>query len=113
MLSHLKIFTFLFSPGLNTLDDVTCISLKRRLLLCGTNCGALLVFPADAVDADSASRHSKLDCEARPLAKMKISMEPIVRVDIGFTDSQILLYYKTYTENLSCISLPSQAVFSL
>jgi len=99
-------------PGLNTSDDVTCIALKRRLLLCGTNCGALLVFSADQVDTESLSGHSKLDCESRPLAKMKISMEPIVKVDIGFSDDQVLLYYKTYTEDLSCISLPSKVSFS-
>ena len=100
-------------PGLNTSDDVTCISLKRRLLLCGTNCGALLVFSADGLDSESISRHSKLDCEARPVAKIKISMEPIVKVDLAFDDNQILLYYKTYTEDLSCISLQSYVSFSL
>ena len=91
---------------------MTCIALKRRLLLCGTNNGALLVFAADKEDPDSNSRHSNLDCEARPLAKMKISMEPIVKVDIGFANSEILLYYKTYTEDLSCISLTSEVSFN-
>jgi len=99
-------------PGLSTSDDVTCICLKRRLLLCGTNAGSLLVFSADELDSDSASRHSKLDCETKPLAKMKISLEPIVKVDLGFADNEILLYYKTYTEDLSCISLSSQFSFS-
>ena len=80
--------------------------------MCGTNNGALLVFPADTLDTDSVSGHSKLECETKPLAKMKISLEPIVKVDIGFCDNQILLYYKTYTEDLSCISLPSQVIFS-
>ena len=98
--------------GLSTSDDVTCICLKRRLLLCGTNAGSLLVFSADELDSDSASRHSKLNCETKPLAKMKISLEPIVKVDLGFADNEILLYYKTYTEDLSCISLSSQFSFS-
>lgn len=103
----------MFCSGLSTSDDVTCIVLKRRLLLCGTHCGALLVFAADQVDQDSVSRHSNLDCETRPLAKMKISMEPIVKVDIGFANNKVLLYYKTYTEDLSCIALPSQVSFNL
>ena len=81
-------------------------------MLCGTNNGALLVFPADTFDTDSVTRHSKLECETKPLAKMKISMEPIVRVDIGFCENQILLYYKTYTEDLSCISLTPQVKFT-
>jgi len=98
-------------PGLSTADDVTCIVLKRRLMLCGTNCGALLVFSADNVDSKSASKHSKIDFDSKPLAKMKISMEPIVKVDLGFTDTEILLYYKTYTEDLSCISLQSEMSF--
>ena len=101
-----------YCPGLSTSDDVTCISLKRRLLLCGTNNGALLVFAADKEDPYSNSRHSLIDCEAKPLAKMKISTEPIVKVDIGFANSEILLYYKTYTEDLSCISLPSEVTFN-
>jgi len=95
-------------PGLSTADDVTCIALKRRLMLCGTNCGALLVFAADKQDSESTSQHSKIDFDSKPLAKMKISMEPIVKVDIGFTENKILLYYKTYTEDLSCISLQSE-----
>ena len=82
--------------GLSTSDDVTCISLKRRLLLCGTNNGALLVFAADKEDPLSKSRHSNLDCEVRPLAKMKISTEPIVKVevnlvsDVSCTNKQLL-----------------------
>ena len=71
------------------------------------------MFAADTFDHDSVSRHSNLDCETRPLAKMKISMEPIVKVDIGFANNKILLYYKTYTEDLSCISLPAQVSFNL
>eukprot|EP00092_Neocalanus_flemingeri_P030171 GFUD01032749.1.p1 GENE.GFUD01032749.1~~GFUD01032749.1.p1 ORF type:complete len:474 (-),score=77.39 GFUD01032749.1:115-1536(-) len=98
-------------PGLSTADDVTCIVLKRRLVLCGTNCGALIVFSADQEDSESASKHSRIEFDSKPLAKMKISMEPIVKVDIGFTDSEILLYYKTYTEDLSCISLQSEMSF--
>ena len=94
--------------GLSTSDDVTCIVLKRRLMLCGTNCGALLVFSADQQDAESTSKHSKIEFESKPIAKIKISMEPIVKVDLGFTKSEILLYYKTYTEDLSCISLRSE-----
>jgi len=95
-------------PGLSTADDVTCIVLKRRLILCGTNCGALLVFSADQQDSQSNSKHSKIEFDSKPLAKMKISTEPIVKVDIGFTDSSILLYYKTYTEDLSCLALKSE-----
>jgi len=98
-------------PGLSTADDVTCIVLKRRLMLCGTNCGALLVFSADTQDSDSSSKHSKIDFESKPLKKIKISKEPIIKVDLGFTSTHILLYYKTYTEDLSCIGLESELCF--
>ena len=94
--------------GLSTADDVTCIAVKRRLMLCGTNCGALLVFAADQHDTESTSHHSKIDFDSKPLAKLKISMEPIVKVDLGFSESRIILYYKTYTEDLSCIFLQSE-----
>ena len=76
-------------------------------MLCGTNCGALLVFAADQHDTESTTQHSTIDFDSKPLAKLKISTEPIVKVDLGFTGSRILLYYKTYTEDLSCISLQS------
>ena len=85
--------------------------LKRRLILCGTNCGALLVFSVDQEDSESNSKHSRIEFDSKPLAKMKISAEPIVKVDLGFTDSEILLYYKTYTEDLSCICLQSEMSF--
>ena len=41
------------TAGESTSDDVTCIALKRRLLLCGTYTGALLVFAADQEDTVS------------------------------------------------------------
>lgn len=100
------------TAGESTSDDVTCIALKRRLLLCGTYTGALLVFAADQEDTDSVSRHSGLERDwavTQPLLKMKISNEPIVRVELGFTHGgSVLCYYKTYTEDLCCITLQSE-----
>lgn len=115
-------------PGLNSNDDVTCIAMQRRLILCGTLCGGLLIFSADNSDSKTANnktsgsagsrlsppRHSKLEFDSTPLAKLKVSSQAIVQVDIGFTDSSILLYYssnsnslKSGSDSISCLSLPS------
>merc|ERR1719222_1130942 len=122
-------------PGLNSNDDVTCITMQRRLILCGTLYGSLLIFPADSGASESATngksvakvnvkksksrklppKHSKLEFDSKPLAKLKVSNSAIVQVDIGFTESSILLYYssnskvasKSGSDHICCMALPS------
>ena len=90
-------------PGLNSNDDVTCIAMQRRLILCGTLYGSLLIFSADsasesntnnsksAVKAKNSNdnkrksrklppKHSKLEFDSKPLAKLKVSNSAIVQV---------------------------------
>lgn len=95
--------------GLNSNDDVTCIAMQRRLILCGTLCGGLLIFSADSSDSKTSNtskssgsellnldcsldyfsflgsrlsppRHSKLEFDSTPLAKLKVSSQAIVQV---------------------------------
>lgn len=122
-------------PGLNSNDDVTCITMQRRLILCGTLYGSLLIFSADSASESSTNsksvtkvknnnkrkprklppKHSKLEFDSKPLAKLKVSNSPIVQVDIGFTESSILLYYSSNTkvaskggsDHICCMALPS------
>ena len=51
----------MYLTGLNSNDDVTCITMQRRLILCGTLYGSLLIFSADsgnesATDAKSVAK---------------------------------------------------------
>merc|ERR1712004_327906 len=60
-------------------------------------------------------KHSKLEFDSKPLAKLKVSNSAIVQVDIGFTETSILLYYssnskvssKNGSDHICCIPLPS------
>ena len=90
---------------MSTADDVTCFVLKRRLMLCRTNCGALLVFSADTQVSDSASKHSKIDFESKPLKKIKISKEPIVIVKVEHSIIKLTVKIsRTSTLSLNCVS---------
>ena len=57
---------------------------------------------------DSVSRHSGLERDwavTQPLLKMKISNEPIVRVELGFTHGgSVLCYYKAQHTVFICFS---------
>ena len=100
--------------GLNSNDDVTCIAMQRRLILCGTLYGSLLIFSADSGTESNTSsksvrtvsnnsnininnnnnnkintlrksrklppKHSKLEFDSKPLAKLKVSNSAIVQV---------------------------------
>ena len=104
---------------MNSNDDVTCIAMQRRLILCGTLYGSLLIFSADSgTDSNTSSKpvrtvsnnsnininninnnnnnnnkintlrksrklppkHSKLEFDSKPLAKLKVSNSAIVQV---------------------------------
>ena len=102
---------------MNSNDDVTCIAMQRRLILCGTLYGSLLIFSADSsADSNASSKsvrtasnnsnininnnnnnnnnkintlrksrklppkHSKLEFDSKPLAKLKVSNSAIVQV---------------------------------
>ena len=42
---------------MNSNDDVTCIAMQRRLILCGTLYGSLLIFSADSgTDSNTSSK---------------------------------------------------------
>ena len=75
--------------------------MQRRLILCGTLYGSLLIFSADSASESSTNsksvtkvnnnnnkrkprklppKHSKLEFDSKPLAKLKVSNAPIVQV---------------------------------
>ena len=74
--------------------------MQRRLILCGTLYGSLLIFSADSASESSTNsksvtkvknnnkrkprklppKHSKLEFDSKPLAKLKVSNSPIVQV---------------------------------
>merc|ERR1719282_1228857 len=79
-------------PGLYSSSDITCLTIKRQILLCGTSCGSLLVFKARPKDAGYENSTSKFCFESPPLAKIKLSAIPITQVDLGFAEDAILFF---------------------
>jgi len=124
-----KLTRALDQDKLNPADDVWCLSLKRNILLCGTEGGCLVVFTCNKtelleenmlqqfdLDFQMKRGHSKIELEfdkyRTPAFKKMVTKKPILSVDIGFSGDKILLYYRTDIQNLSCLILKNDVRFS-
>ena len=99
-------------------DEVWCLSLRRNLLLCGTESGCLVLFSHSKTEAagqqpfqDVQLRkgHSVVeldyDCYSAPVFKKQVSTRPILSVDIGFGGGNLIIYYRTDIQTISCLTL--------
>ena len=99
-------------------DEVWCLSLRRNLLLCGTESGCLILFSHNKTEAAGRQPcqdvhlkkgHSVIeldyDCYTAPAFKKQVSTRPILSVDIGFGSGSLLIYYRTDIQTISCLTL--------
>ena len=99
-------------------DEVWCLALRRNLLLCGTESGCLILFNHTKTEAAGKqpfqSVHLKkghsvvelqYDCYKAPVFKQQVSTRPILSVDIGFGSDNLILYYRTDIQTISCLTL--------
>ena len=101
-------------------DEVWCLSLRRNLLLCGTESGNVILFTNNMSDSLAEQRqpfrefHLKrgpsviellYDCYKAPVFKRQVSNRPILSVDLGLENEKLLIYYRTDIQNISCLTL--------
>ena len=101
-------------------DEVWCLSLKRNLLLCGTESGCVILFTNNRSEGRGNERlpfkdfhlkkgHSVIeliyDCYKAPVFKRRVSNRPILSVDIGCEGEKVMIYYRTDIQNISCLTL--------
>merc|ERR1712223_1815571 len=79
----------------NPLEEVTCVALRRGLLLCGTEGGRILGFQCS--DRDSLGR-SKVelvfDVFKKPTIKIPASKKRILALDLGFKGGFLYIFYR-------------------
>ena len=101
-------------------DEVWCLSLRRNLLLCGTESGHVILFTNNLSDNKAEPRqpfkefqlkkgHSVIellyDCYKAPVFKRQVSNRPILSVDVGLESENLIIYYRTDIQNISCLTL--------
>merc|ERR1712080_313579 len=92
---------------LNPVDDVWCQALRRNLLVCGTEGGCIVMFNGLRTEPGSGETcedlllkqgHSVVELEFDkykvPVFKKVVSRKPILSVDVGFSDSQVFVYFR-------------------
>ena len=97
-------------------DEVWCLALRRNLLLCGTEAGCLVLYSHSQTEAAGRQPfqnvhlkkgHSvvELDYYRAPVFTKQVSTRPILAVDIGVGDENLILYYRTDIQTISCLTL--------
>ena len=76
--------------------------------MCGSETGCLQVFQLDQ-EEEGGERHSivKLARHEEPIANIRVSQKPIVHVDIGFRNENVLIFYQTSDRDLACVRIKS------
>lgn len=106
-----RLFRVLSQDGLASKDDIWCVALRRRLLVCGTETGSILLYEVEGEEAkdNEKGRHSFIDLgmEERPLANIRVAHKPVIHVDIAFNHEDVFIYYKTSNTDLACVKIKS------
>jgi len=122
-ISKRKLHRALDQDKINPQDEVWCVALRRNLLVCGTECGCIILFTnPDSEDEQKDINVTKglnlkrghsivkleFDCYRSPVFKQQVSSRPVLAVDLGISDEKIFIYFRTDIQSMSCLVLSNK-----